>query len=256
MDNLLLIGAAGFAAALIDGSLGMGFGPTSSAILLGSGLSPATTAATVNVAKVVTGVASGASHWRFGNVDRRLMLQLAVPGAIGALIGASLVTRVDGSTLRPILALLLVAVAIRMIIRFALPAQRADGPQGDRHAAVGVSRVTAGVGALGGLTNGLIGAWGPVVTPYLLGRQVATRTAVGSVTAAEVFVAAMAVAGVVSVLRTGGPGAATLLAMVAGGLLGAPLSAWVAARVSTRALGLGVGAVLLVTQLLVLNAAW
>ena len=76
MSNLVVVGAAGFVASMVDGALGMGFGPTSSSILLSSGVSPAAASASVNLAKVATGVAAGVSHWRFENVDRRLVLRL------------------------------------------------------------------------------------------------------------------------------------------------------------------------------------
>ena len=87
MNDLVVVGIAGFAAAFVDGALGMGFGPTSSSILLSSGVSPAAVSATVNLAKVATGLVGGASHWRFGNVDRRLVARLALPGVVGALVG-------------------------------------------------------------------------------------------------------------------------------------------------------------------------
>src|SRR5918997_5125422 len=98
--DLLLVALAGFLASMVDGALGMGFGPTSSSILLSSGLSPAAASATVNIAKVATGLAAAISHWRFGNIDRRLVLQLAIPGAVGALIGTTVLTNVDGEDLR------------------------------------------------------------------------------------------------------------------------------------------------------------
>ena len=78
---------AGFAASLVDGALGMGFGPTSSSILLGSGLAPAAVSTSVNLAKVATGVVAAVSHWRFRNIDTRLVLKLAVPGCVGAVLG-------------------------------------------------------------------------------------------------------------------------------------------------------------------------
>jgi len=90
MNDILLVALAGFAASFVDGALGMGFGPTSSSILLSSGLSPAAVSATVNIAKVATGVVSGASHWRFGNINRRLVARLAIPGAVGALVGVTI----------------------------------------------------------------------------------------------------------------------------------------------------------------------
>src|SRR5688500_14647884 len=113
MENLALVALAGFAASMVDGALGMGFGPTSSSILLSTGLSPAAASATVNIAKVATGMAAAVSHWRFGNIDRRLVLRLAIPGAAGAAIGTTVLANVDGKTIRPYLAVLLMAVGVR-----------------------------------------------------------------------------------------------------------------------------------------------
>src|SRR3712207_1347577 len=114
MEDLLLVALAGFLASMVDGALGMGFGPTSSSILLASGLSPAAASATVNIAKVATGLAAGVSHWRFGNIDRRLVLKLALPGAIGALIGTTVLANVDGDDIRPFLAGVLLLVGLRI----------------------------------------------------------------------------------------------------------------------------------------------
>ena len=98
--QLLLVGLAGFLACLVDGALGMGFGPTASSILLGAGLSPAAASTTVNLAKVATGLAAAVSHWRFGNIDHKLVLRLAIPGMVGAVIGVTVLANVDGDTLR------------------------------------------------------------------------------------------------------------------------------------------------------------
>src|SRR5688572_17915280 len=121
MRDLLLFAVAGFAASLVDGALGMGFGPTSSSILLGSGLSPAAVSTTVNLAKVATGITAAVAHWRFENVNRRLVLQLAVPGCIGALVGVTVLANVDGDTLKPLLSVLLLVMAARILYRFSQP---------------------------------------------------------------------------------------------------------------------------------------
>src|SRR4029450_5711495 len=117
MDSqLLFVALAGFCASLVDGALGMGFGPTSSSILLGTGLSPAAVSTTVNLAKVATGLAAGVSHWRFRNIDHRLVLRLAIPGSVGALIGVTVLKNVDGDQLRPYLAFLLLLVGLRILV--------------------------------------------------------------------------------------------------------------------------------------------
>jgi len=169
----------------------MGFGPTSSTILLAGGLAPAAVSTTVNVAKVATGIAGGAAHWRFGNIDVRLVLLLALPGCVGAAVGVTVLANVDGDALRPYLALLLLAVGTRVLLRFR---RLAPGPvvsEDQSEPDTGYHRGGIGLAAFaGGITNGLIGASGPVVTPVLLGRKgLAPRHAVGSVNNAEVAVA-------------------------------------------------------------------
>src|SRR5688572_28340265 len=118
MDALVLVALAGFVASLVDGVLGMGFGPTSSTILLVAGLTPTAVSSTVNLAKVATGIAGGVAHWRFGNVDRRLVVRLAVPGCVGALAGVTVLANVDGERLRPWLATLLLVIGVRVLVRF------------------------------------------------------------------------------------------------------------------------------------------
>ncbi|MGQ0832084.1 MAG: sulfite exporter TauE/SafE family protein [Microthrixaceae bacterium] len=250
MSGLLLIALAGFLASAVDGALGMGFGPTSATILLSTGLSPAATSATVNLAKVATGLAAGASHWRFRNIDRDLVLRLAIPGAAGALVGTTVLTRVDAKDLRPVLALLLLLVGLRILIRFsrALPSQNGAAAGSDVMAPALAGRGTEMAGAAGGLTNGLVGAWGPVVTPYLLHRGVAPRFAVGSVNTAEVAVAVVAAGSLLGSVGGQGLELGVVLAMLLGGVVAAPLAAYVVRFVPARLLGLAVACLLLLTQ--------
>jgi uncharacterized protein len=245
MNDVLVVAVAGFAASFVDGALGMGFGPTSSSILLSSGLNPAGVAATVNLAKVATGVTAAISHWRFGNINRRLVARLAIPGAFGALIGTTILANVDGDNLRPILAALLFLIGVRILVRFSRPLTQRVGNT-DEHDLSDVRGVEL-AGAAGGVTNGMIGAWGPVVTPFLLHRGVAPRVVVGSVNTAEVAVAVVAAG---SLLTTGSTGtdATTVLAMLIGGVIASPVAAWSVRFVPARVLGLLVAGLLLVTN--------
>ena len=246
MSDLVLIALAGFAASLVDGALGMGFGPTSATILLSTGVSPAATSTMVNLAKVVTGLAGGASHWSFGNVDRRLALQLAIPGALGALVGVTILATVDGDNLRPLLAVLLLAVGVRILLRFSRPLPPARDEAGEEHDHRGPAVVACG--AAGGITNGLVGAWGPVVTPFLLHRGVPPRIAVGSVNTAEIAVAVTASGALLTSIGGDGVEVPMVLAMLAGGVAAAPLAALVVRLIPARLLGLAVAALLLLTQ--------
>ena len=253
MRDLILFVLAGFAATFVDGVLGMGFGPTSSSILLASGLAPAAASTCVNIAKVVAGIASAVAHWRFRNIDRGLVIALAVPGSIGAILGVTVLSSVDGATIRPYLALLLTLVGVRILSRFIRPqivAPTVEGPA-DR-ASINVSthrtRGVAFAALFGGVTNGLIGAWGPVVTPYLLNRAVRPRFAIGSVNTAEVAVASASAVSLIGSLGIAGVDPLVLVSMLVGGVVAAPLSAWVIRYVPPRPMGVAVGVLLLATN--------
>jgi len=251
MDELLIVFLAGFAASLVDGALGMGFGPTSASILLGTGMSSAAVSTTVNLAKVATGMSAAVAHWRFGNINRRLVLRLAVPGSLGALIGLTVLANVDGDTLKPILSVLLLIVAVRILWRFsrALPTPTGGDGEGVDDEALFDSKATAVAGGVGGVTNGLVGAWGPVVTPFLLHRGLAPRIAIGSVNTAEVAVAFVASGSLLASIGGGGIDVGMVIAMIAGGVLAAPLAAWVIKFLPSRALGVAVGGLLSITNL-------
>lgn len=250
MGGLLLIALAGFAAAMVDGALGMGFGPTSSTILLSTGLPPAAVSATVNLAKVASGVVAAGSHWRFGNIDRRLVLQLAIPGCLGALIGVTVLNNVDGDTLRPMLAAMLVVVGLRMLLRFSAAPPTASSVGTDPASGMPSfdERGITAAAAAGGVTNGLVGAWGPVVTPFLLHKGLPPRFAIGSVNTAEVAVAAVAAGSLLGSAGGSGLELGSVLAMMVGGVVAAPLAAWVIRFLPARAMGLAVAGLLLLTN--------
>jgi hypothetical protein len=253
MSDLILFAVAGFAATFVDGALGMGFGPTSSSILLGSGLAPAAASTCVNIAKLVTGVASALAHWRLQNIDRGLVLALAVPGSLGAVLGVTVLSSVDGATIRPYLAVLLTLVGVRILTRFMFPpvAAESHGQSAESTSIGTVNPPLRGVtfaALLGGVTNGLIGAWGPVVTPYLLNRSVRPRFAIGSVNTAEIAVASASAFTLIGSLGVVGVDGFVLLSMLAGGVVAAPLAAWVIRYVPTRPMGIAVAVLLLMTN--------
>jgi uncharacterized membrane protein YfcA len=95
MTGLILIALAGFGASFIDGALGMGFGVTSTTLLLAVGLSPALASASVHLAKLGTAAASGAAHARFGNVDWAGVRRIGLPGAVGAFAGATVLSNLS-----------------------------------------------------------------------------------------------------------------------------------------------------------------
>jgi uncharacterized membrane protein YfcA len=253
MTELLLFAVAGFAASLVDGALGMGFGPTSSSILLAAGLAPTAVSASVNLAKVVTGLVAGLSHWRFRNLDRALVMKLALPGCVGALVGVTVLSRVDGATLRPYLAVLLTIIGLRILVKFAgalPPKEKATVPiPGSEKRELRYDRRGVKIAAfLGGVTNGMIGAWGPVVTPFLLHRGVRPRYAIGCVNTAEIAVASASAFSLIASLGAAGVNGTMLVSMLVGGIVAAPVAAWLIRYVPAGPMGVTVAGLLLLTN--------
>ena len=228
----------------------MGFGPTSSSILLGTGMSSASVSAMVNIAKVATGLAAAISHWRFGNIGHRLTLMLAGPGCVGALVGVTILASVDDDQIRPIISFLLLAIGLRILLRFSHPlvARRDDPEHDERRPDLDVLPTTAAATAAG-VTNGLVGAWGPVVTPYLLHAGVAPRVAIGTANTAEVAVAVVASGSLLASVGGGELEPARVIAMLVGGVIAAPIAAWVIRFLPARLLGIAVSALLFLTNL-------
>ena len=114
-EDVLLYVIIGFVAQMIDGAIGMAYGVTASSVLLGLGVPPATASACVHAAETFTTGASGLAHWRLGNVDRKLLLRLAVPGMIGGAIGAYALTELPGQTLKPFISAYLLVLGVLIV---------------------------------------------------------------------------------------------------------------------------------------------
>lgn len=215
----------GFLAQLVDGALGMAYGVTSNAFLLALGLPPAAASASVHAAKVATSGTSGLAHWTLGNVDRRLLLRLAVPGALGAVLGALLVSHLPVAVIKPIIAIYLGVMGVRLV-------RRALGGGAGRPLAGGGIGWTGFLGGLCDASGG--GGWGPIVTTTLVSGDIEPRRAIGSGNLAEFFVAVSCslVFGATIGVQHWRPVAGLIL----GGVVAAPVAAWTAGRIPARGL--------------------
>lgn len=231
--------AVGLLAQIVDGALGMAYGVTSTTFLLSAGVPPAAASASVHIAEIFTTGFSGLAHWRLGNVDGRLFARLLIPGVVGAVLGAYLVTTIDGELLAPWISAYLLLLGLYIVSKaFRTIHVRTDPPT-----FVAPLAVAGGfVDAIGG------GGWGPVVTTSLLGTGQDPRTTIGSVNAAEFF---LAIASGFSFALLGGfTHWTTIAGLVFGGLFAAPLAALLVRQLPTRALLVIVG--VLITSL----SAW
>jgi uncharacterized membrane protein YfcA len=232
MPTLIVLALAGLAAQLVDGALGMAYGATSTTLVLATGLSPAVASASVHMAELGTTLVSGTFHWRFGNVDWRTVRRIGFPGALGAFTGAVVLSNVSADVAKPWMAGILLALGVYILLRFTLG--RAELKPGRRYVR---GRFLAPLGLGAGFidaTGG--GGWGPVSTPTLLASgRMEPRKVVGSVDTSEFFVALAASIGF-------------LAALLAGGVLAAPIAAWLVRKVTARLLGASVGGLIVLTN--------
>ncbi len=220
--DLLWYVAIGFGAQLVDGALGMAYGITASTLLLGAGVPPAVASATVHAAECFTTGASAASHHAFGNIDRVLFRRLLLPGVIGAAVGAYLLASLPGDLMKPWIAGYLLLMGVWIVVRAFRPYQPRN-----------VASHLRPLGFFGALVDALGGGgWGPVVASNLLARGNDLRLTVGTVNAVEFFVTLTASA--VFLLTLGFGHWQIIAALAVGGVLAAPVGAWLVKRVRPR----------------------
>ncbi|MFF8831141.1 sulfite exporter TauE/SafE family protein [Streptomyces sp. NPDC015131] len=245
MRTLILLALAGLGAQLVDGSLGMAYGVTSTSLLLAVGTNPAAASATVHLAEIGTTLASGAAHWRFGNVDWRVVAKIGIPGAVGAFAGATVLSQLSTDLAKPVMALILLGLGVYVLGRFTfmgLPTGNLGKPLRKRFLSpLGV--VAGFLDATGG------GGWGPVGTPAILASgRLEPRKVIGSIDTSEFLVAVAASAGFLLGLGSEGINASWAVALLVGGLIAAPLAAWLVRHVPPRVLGSAVGGLIILTN--------
>lgn len=224
--ELIVIVGIGFFAQVVDGALGMAFGLISTTALLALGIAPAQASAAVHTAEVATTAASGLSHLFHGNISRRLFVTLSAAGILGGVLGAYVLSNVDGQAIRPFVSAYLLVMGLLILMR----AVRLAPVNED--ATVGYA---APLGLVGGFLDAIGGGgWGPMVSSTLIGSGHAPRRVIGSVNAAEFFVT-VAVA-TTFFIELGLAHIQHIAALVVGGLLAAPLGAHVVRHVSPRLL--------------------
>ena len=254
MRKLVLMALVGLGAQLVDGSLGMAYGVTSTTLLLAVGTNPAAASATVHLAEIGTTLVSGAAHWRFGNVDWRVVLRIGVPGAAGAFAGATFLSGLSTETAAPLMAVILLALGFYILARFTafgLPTDKLGKPLGKRFLAP-LGLFAGFVDSTGG------GGWGPVGTPAILASgRLEPRKTIGSIDTSEFLIAVAASVGFIIGIGSEGVDYAWVGALLAGGIVAAPIAAWLVRRIPPRVLGSLVGGLIILTNSRTLmNSDW
>jgi uncharacterized membrane protein YfcA len=236
--NWIFFAIAGSVAQLIDGALGMGFGLTSSTLLLALGTSAAVASAAVHAAEIGTTIVSGASHWHAENVEKDVLIRLAIPGGIGALIGATFLSSIDLSSSKIFISTLLLFLGFLLLYRnlFQSSSPQVFEPNTNPRFLTFLGFSGGFVDAAGG------GGWGPVVTPTLMTTTNMTpRKIIGTVSAAEFIVALSASVGFLLNMTRLNINWATVGGLSLGGMLMAPIAARIVSKLPRKQLAILVG---------------
>jgi hypothetical protein len=245
VKTLVLLALVGLGAQLVDGSLGMAYGVTSTTLLLAIGTNPAAASATVHFAEIGTSLMSGLAHWRFGNVDWKVVAKIGVPGAVGAFVGANVLAGLSTELAAPVMSLILLTLGAYILVRFTL--RGVDR----RHLGKPMrKRFLAPLGLLAGFVDATGGGgWGPVGTPAILASgRMEPRKVIGSIDTSEFLVAVAASLGFLLALGSQGVDGTWALGLLAGGLVAAPIAAWLVRHIPPRMLGSLVGGMILLTN--------
>jgi uncharacterized protein len=234
--------AIGIFAQLVDGTLGMGYGATSTSFLLSFGVNPATSSMGVHVAEMFTTGASAISHYKFKNINKKLVTYLVVPGVLGSIVGAYLLSDIiDGNSIKPYIAVYMIILAIVIIVkglRKKRPKQKTKN--------LGYLAVFGGfMDSIGG------GGWGPIVTSTLMGKGRDARYTIGSVNAAE-FAISFA-SGITFMLFNGISGWKVIVGLIIGGVIAAPISALLINKIPRKSMTVLVGILLIFLSLRTLS---
>ena len=246
MRKLIVLGVVGLVAQLIDGSLGMGYGVTSSTLLLAVGVAPAAASAAVHFSEIGTSLVSGVSHHKLGNVDWRTVSILAVPGFVGAFIGATVLSNMDAAVAKPIVSGILLSLGVYVVYRFL----RLGGRRPTFKPRPGVAFL-APIGLVAGTLDAMGGGggWGPVGTTSLLSSgRLEPRKVVGSIDTSEFVVAVGGSLGFILALGSQGINWGYAGALLAGGVIAAPIAAWLVKHLAARVLGVAAGGLIVLTN--------
>lgn len=243
MRNLIVLGFVGLLAQLVDGSLGMAYGVTSTTMLLAVGIAPASASAAVHLSEIGTTLMSGFAHHKLGNVDWRTVSIIAIPGGVGAFLGATFLSNIDGEAAEPWVGGLLLALGVYVVWRFLVM-----GGCRPRFNGTLPARFLAPLGAVAGVTDAIGGGgWGPVGTTSLLSSgRLEPRKVVGSIDTAEFLVAVGGSLGFLFALDDINYAYAGVL--LVGGLIAAPIAAWLVKHLAARVLGVAAGGFIVLTN--------
>ncbi len=245
-NTFYLFVIVGFVAQMIDGTLGMAYGVSCSTLLLYIGISPRVASAAVHTAEVFTTGVSGLSHLGFNNIDRHLFFRLVFPGVVGSVLGAYLLAEViNGTVIKPYVALYLLILGMVILIK-GIRNKRKE------HTEVKKAGLLAFVGGFLDAIGG--GGWGPIVTSNIINQGKNPKETIGTVNTTEFFVAFFSTG--VFLFFVGIDSWPVVLGLILGGIVAAPIGAFLAHKINKRILMVLVGAVVILTSAVTLLHLW
>jgi uncharacterized membrane protein YfcA len=250
--NWIIFAIFGAVAQLIDGALGMGFGLTSSTLLITAGATAAVASAAVHVAEIGTTLASGLSHWQAENVDKKVMIRLAIPGSIGAFLGANFLSNIDLSSSKVFISTILLMLEYVLLYRNIFKTNSTPNL-----VEINNPKFLTFLGLSGGFIDASGGGgWGPVVTPTIISTtSTEPRKVIGTVSASEFCVALAASLGFLVNINKINLDWSTIGGLAIGGILAAPIAAKLVAKLHPKHLGIIVGvAIILLNAIQIIRA--
>jgi siroheme synthase-like protein len=235
----------GFIAQMIDGALGMAYGVSATTFLLSFGVSPAVASMSVHASEIFTSGVSGLMHLKFGNVNSKLFKVIVLPGVIGSIIGAYILTEFEtyNSIIKPIVGGYTLILGVVIIVKVIRKHQKRK-----KLKRVGWLATAGGfLDAIGG------GGWGPVVSSTLIASGKNPRLVIGSVNLAEFFVSLASSFTFFTLI--GGSGWQTILGLILGGVVAAPIAAHLSKKLNVKAMMIFVGIVVIIVSLRIIYMA-
>lgn len=234
-----MFAVVGFVAQMVDGAIGMAYGISASTALLSMGVPPATASACVHAAETFTTGASGIAHWKLGNIDRKLLARLVLPGMIGGALGAYALSSLPGEKLKPFIAIYLLLLGLFIVWKAIGQKERREGVE---------PKAVAPLGLFGGFLDAVGGGgWGPLVTSSLLGQGTTPRYAIGTVNLAEFFVTLTI--STTFFLTVGLELWPIITGLILGGIIAAPFAAYATKHIPDKVLMIMVGTVVVLLSL-------
>lgn len=238
-SSILFYILAGFTAQMIDGALGMAYGVTASTFLLSLGVPPAASSASVHASEVITSGVSGLMHLKFGNVNTKLFRNLLLPGVLGAILGAYILSSFEAYNhiFKPIVSIYTIILGL-IIISKALKKDKVREK---------IKRVFP-LAAIGGFLDSIGGGgWGPIVSSTLIAGGRNARYTIGSVNLAEFFVSLAS--SITFFTLIGLTHWYIIIGLIVGGVIAAPIAAYLTNKIPTKTIMILVGIVVIIASL-------